>query len=185
MSEENIKIYQLKITLKGSKPLIWRTFQVRSDIKLNTLHDTIQIVMGWDDYHLHQFIINEKNYGIQDPDFGDDIIDENQIKLDSIINEEKQTLNYQYDFGDSWDHIITVQKIMNPEKGVSYPMCIDGKLACPPEDCGGIWGYHDLLEILNNPNDPEHKDMVVWTGGDFDPIFFDADEINEDFEDFL
>ena len=180
MSSKNLSIYQLKITLQGSKPAIWRRLQVKSNITLEKLHRIFQIVMGWDDYHLHQFIIDRIYYGIPDPDFDLEVINERRIKLDSVVTREKYSFIYEYDFGDSWEHKIVVEKIMSPEAGVKYPICIGGKLACPPEDCGGIWGYSDLLKTIQDQNDPEYEDMLEWLGGEFDPDYFDLEAINSE-----
>ncbi len=180
MTSNNLKIYQLKITLKGSKPPIWRRIQVKSNTTLGKLHRIIQIVMGWGDYHLHQFIIGKIYYGIPDPDFGLDVKSELRIKLDSLVTRVKQLFIYEYDFGDSWEHKITVEKIVSPETDVRYPICIGGKLACPPEDCGGIWGYYDLLEIIQDPNHPEYEDMLEWLGEEFNPKFVDTEAINRE-----
>ncbi len=175
----NEPIYQLKVTLKGIRPPIWRRVQVPSNINLGKLHRILQVVMGWTDSHLHQFIVGGTFYGEPDPDFDMDTKNERTAKLRQIAPGEKSRFIYEYDFGDSWEHDILVEKILPPEQGVRYPVCLTGKRACPPEDCGGIWGYAQLLETLQNPDDPEHEDMLEWVGGEFDPEAFDLDEINQ------
>ena len=173
-------IYQIKISLIGAKPPVWRTVLVPSDLDLGAFHDVIQVAMGWTDSHLHQFMDDKKSYGIPDDDFELEMEDETKYKLSQLLKKEKDTITYEYDFGDSWEHKILLEKIL-PDDGKSVlPVCIKGKRACPPEDCGGIWGYEDLLEAISNPNHPEHEDMLEWLGEEFDPEEFDLEEINDD-----
>lgn len=174
-------IYQIKVTLKYSKPPIWRRIQVPGDTRLDKLHMILQAVMGWWDAHLHQFIVDDNTYyGEPHPDYGGwvEMKDEKKIRLYQLAPNEKYKFVYEYDFGDSWEHILLVEKIFPPEAGVKYPRCVKGKLACPPEDVGGIWGYYYFLEVLQNPDHPEHEDMIEWIGEDFDPQKFDLDEAN-------
>lgn len=173
-----MNIYQLKITLEHIKPLIWRRIQVTGETKLDKLHDILQAVMGWEDCHLHQFTVDGKYYGIPDPDFPDNIRSESNVRLDKIA-QPGGTLIYEYDFGDSWEHEIKIEKNLSPEKDQRYPVCLDGKRACPPEDCGGFHGYQRLLRILRNPKHEEYDDMLDWIGEDFDPEAFDLVEINK------
>ncbi len=173
-------VYQLKISLENAKPPIWRRLLVSNDIKLDTLHMAIQISMGWTNSHLHQYITKDREfYGLLDDDFGFDIKEENKFRLSQLLKHEKESLIYEYDFGDSWIHKITLEKILpfNPNKKLPY--CVTGKRACPPEDCGGIWGYSDLLLILEDPKHPEYKEMLDWIGGKFDPTLLDRKEINQ------
>jgi Plasmid pRiA4b ORF-3-like protein len=171
-------IYQIKISLIGAKPPIWRTILVPSDLRLDAFHDVIQIVMGWRNCHLHQFIQNNVFYGIPDDEFGMEIEDEAKFKLFHLLKKEKDTIKYEYDFGDSWEHKILLEKILPDDGKTVLPVCIKGKRACPPEDCGGIWGYEELLETISNPKHPDHEDMLEWLGGEFDPEEFDLEEIN-------
>ncbi len=171
------EIHQLKITLEGSKPPIWRRIQVPADSKLADLHDVIQDVMGWTDSHLHQFILGDTYYS--NPIFElDDVEDERKVKLNQLLRAPKAKLAYEYDFGDSWAHVLLLEKVLPPEKGTRYPVCLDGKRNCPPEDCGGVWGYAHLLEVIENPKHPEHADMLEWLGGGFDPEAFDVEDVN-------
>ena len=175
-------IYQIKVTLRDSKPSIWRRIQVPSDINLGKLHRILQVVMGWYDSHLHQFIVGGTYYGEPDPDYrtmGTDMRDEKRVKLNQIVRGEKSRFRYEYDFGDSWEHELLVEKILPPEPRGRYPICLKGKGACPPEDVGGVWGYGDFLEAIKDPKHPEHNDMLEWIGGEFDPEAFDLDEVNE------
>jgi hypothetical protein len=172
------QIYQLKITLRDSKPPIWRRVQVPADITLGRLHQVIQVAMGWSSSHLHQFRAGRDYYS--DPEFQlDDARSERQVKLSKVAPREKSKLGYEYDFGDSWEHELLVEKILQPEPGARYPRCIAGKRACPPEDCGGIWGYAELLEALADPAHPEHDEQRELVGDELDPEAFDLDEVNQ------
>jgi len=174
-------IYQLKVSLQGSKPPIWRRILVASNMNLADFHETLQITMGWTDCHLHQFISARKFYGVPDDDFGMEmeIEDENLYKLSQLLKIEKDSLIYEYDFGDSWEHKVTLEKILSFDDSQTIPRCIKGKRACPPEDCGGIWGYHELLETICDPDNPEHEEMLEWLDGDFDSEYFTLREINQ------
>jgi len=181
MSEAEAPIYQLKITLRDSKPPIWRRVLVPGDIALGELHYVIQIAMGWYNSHLHQFIVGDLYYS--NPSFGLDeyagnVKSENRAILSRIVSGEKFKFTYEYDFGDSWEHTILVEKILPPDPQRKLPVCIKGKRACPPEDIGGVWGYDTFLEAINNPEHPEHAMYREWIGGDFDPETFDLDAIN-------
>lgn len=171
-------VYQLKVTLQNTKPPIWRRIQVRASTTLPRLHDTIQVAMGWTDSHLHQFVINGVEYGEPDPDFGDDMRSEQRIKLERVVTTEKDRFVYEYDFGDSWTHVILLEKILPPELDVYYPRCLAGKRACPPEDVGGVWGYAEFLEAIRDANHPEHDELLGWCGGEFDPEAFSLAEVN-------
>ena len=180
-----MKIYQLKITLVGSKPPIWRRFLVKSDTLLSDLHLIIQTTMGWTNSHLHQFIIGNDSFqpdyeGMDDDGYSQPYTDKH---LNDFLKKENSKIVYEYDFGDSWNHAIVLEKVLEEEKGTFYPTCITGKNACPVEDCGGIWGYEDLVKVLKNKKHPEHTEMKEWVGleedEDFDPTEFDKEHINE------
>ena len=175
-------IYQLKVTLKGSKPPIWRRLQVPGNLTLDDLHRVLQIAMGWDNAHLHQFTVGRTYYS--DPLFElddalGDVNDSTRTTLRQVAPAEKAKFTYEYDFGDSWEHEILVERIVPPEPGARYPVCLTGRRACPPEDCGGIWGYAALLETIQNPDDPEREEMLDWLGGAFDPEAFDLEAVNQ------
>jgi hypothetical protein len=173
-------IYQMKVTLMDSKPPIWRRIQVPADINLAKLHQVLQVAMGWTDSHLHQFVIGGKSYGEPDPDYGDEMAHEQRYKLSQVAKGEKAKLRYEYDFGDSWQHQLLVEKVLQPEADVHYPRCVTGKRNCPPEDCGGVWGYAEFLEAIRNSDHPEHRNMLEWVGDEFDPEAFDLEEINRE-----
>jgi hypothetical protein len=174
--------YQLKIVLLGAKPSVWRTLQVPGEANLGWLHAALQIAMGWTNSHLHHFLTADARYsdprGHEDMGFGDEPDrDEAQATLLQIAPKAGAEFGYEYDFGDSWEHEITVQKIL-PAAGGTTALCLDGAGACPPEDCGGIWGYAELLKTLKNPKHPEHKSMKEWLGRAFDPADFDKAKVN-------
>jgi len=172
-------IYQLKVTLKDARPPIWRRIQVIDDTTLAKLHRILQIVMGWSDYHLHDFTIYGARYSEPSPDDWEPVKDERRYKLKQLVPGEKSKFVYQYDFGDSWDHEILVEKTGLPrEPGVKYPRCLTGKRACPPEDVGGVWGYREFLEAMRDPEHPEHDGYLEWAGSEFDPETFDLEEVN-------
>ena len=175
------KIIGLKITLLGIDPPIWRRFSVPSEITLARLHDVIQIVMGWFDSHLHQFIDRQDTLYSSGFLLDDDpeVIDGKDVPLRRIVEGPGSALLYQYDFGDGWEHRLEIQSIEDPEPGVSYPLCVEGNRACPPEDCGGTWGYEELLEILGDPTHEEYAERLEWVADNYDPERFDLDEVNE------
>jgi len=178
------EIYKLKIELGYIEPVIWRRFSVESDIKLPDLHKIIQTVMGWTNSHLHQFRIKDRYYSAPYEDSIEEesmieYTDYTKIKLNQVIKEEQQFFYYDYDFGDDWSHKITVEKIEQKKKGTFYPVCLDGERNCPPEDCGGTPGYEDMLQILQNPDDPEFRETMDWLGGGFDSEEFESELINE------
>jgi len=178
-SKASQSIYQLKITLIDSKPPIWRRVLVPAHFNLYQLHQTIQAAMGWMDYHLHQFIIDGEFYSVPSSEDWEPVIDERKFKLEKIAPAIKSKFVYEYDFGDSWRHQIVVEKILPPSPDEKYPQCIKGKRACPPEDVGGVWGYDDFLEAIQDENHGGHDEYLDWVGGEFDPEAFDLAEINQ------
>lgn len=179
MSPES-PIYQLKVTLSDSKPPIWRRVLVRGDTTLAELHRVLQVAMGWWDAHLHQFIVGGTYFGEPHPDYSGyvDMNDERKVTLNDIVSGEGFKFAYEYDFGDSWEHVLLVEKVLSPEPGQHYPTCIKGRRACPPEDVGGTWGYVVFLQAIQNPDHPEHEGYLEWIGGEFDPKAFNLDEVN-------
>ncbi|MGH9839819.1 MAG: plasmid pRiA4b ORF-3 family protein [Blastocatellia bacterium] len=182
----DVSIYQIKITLGHSKPAIWRRVLVKSDTRFGKFHEIVQLAMGWTDSHLHQFIVGkhpahtlicEPYEGVED--LAPRVLDERKVKLSDAVLGAKERLFYEYDFGDGWEHEILVEKILKPEAGMHYPVCIEGKHACPPEDCGGIWGYYEFLAAIKDEDHPDHEDQLDWVGGEFDPEAFDLDETNK------
>jgi hypothetical protein len=170
-------VYQLKITLKDIKPAIWRRIEV-PDCTLGDLHHYIQAAMGWYNCHLHQFIVGKERFtDIESFDGECEDNDEYEALFSEIIPEQsrKFRFTYEYDFGDGWLHEIAVEKQGPPEKGVKYPRCLAGECACPPEDCGGAWGYPELLAALADPNHERHEESMDWCGP-LKPEAFDRDK---------
>lgn len=175
-------IYQLKVTLKGIKPPIWRQIQVPGDVTLYRLHRILQVVMGWGEEHLYQFVLRgdfgRVFYGEPDLDYDGEMKSARRVRLSTVAPQEKAKLIYEYDFGDGWEHELLVEKILPRAAEMSYPRCLAGRRACPPEDSGGIPGYAELLETIADPNNPEHATMLEWLGGSFDPEEFDLATVN-------
>jgi hypothetical protein len=147
----------------------------------------MQIAFGWKNYHIYEFSIDGHKLGAPDDYMAnvasDDegVIDARDITLESLIVESKEKFEYEYDFGDSWTHLISVEKFLPKDPKEKYPTCIDGELGCPPEDCGGIPGFYNMLEILKDKKHPEHKETVKWVGKNFDPSVFDKEKVNKKF----
>ena len=178
-------LYQLKITLRRSKPPIWRRVVVRADMRLDRLHQVIQIAMGWTNSHLHQFSAGSgfalTFYGTPDPEcagMGSQTLNEKRYTIADLAPAARRKFGYEYDFGDSWEHQVAVEKVLPPDAAFKHPVCLAGANACPPEDCGGIWGYYDLIAILADPKHPEHEERKEWMGGEIDPAAFDLDQVN-------
>ena len=173
-------VYQLKITLLGFKPVIWRRIQVE-DCTLDKVHEHVQTAMGWTNSHLHQFRVGKQFYG--DPELMQENFEEFNSRdsmttlLSHILPADGKRFSffYEYDFGDSWDHEIRFEKVVATTPGGSYPRCTQGERACPPEDCGGVWGYADLLDAISDKHHERHKELLEWLGDSFDPEAFDAD----------
>jgi len=177
-----VAIYRLKVTLKNFRPPIWRRIEVRNDISLAKLHRILQTAMGWYGCHLHMLKVRGSIFG--NP--GDDetgelgIRNERRVKLGQLVKGEKDRFTYEYDFGDGWEHEILVERILPPEPRVHYPHCLTGKRACPPEDVGGVYGYANFLEAIQDPKHAEHEEYLEWIGGGFDPEAFDLEGLNEE-----
>ena len=170
--------YQLKIELKDTKPKIWRRIQVNSDISLNELHHTIQISMGWTNSHLYSFIIDNVEFTVKEYD-DDDVkyADARKYCLKKLKIEGP--FEYLYDFGDYWEHEITIEKMIE-WKTLLNPICLEAEGRCPPEDIGGTHGFEEFLEIMKDKSHPERESYIEWYGSEFDPNQVDLDQINED-----
>ena len=178
------EIMQLKIELKYITPPIWRRFLVSPSMTLSDLHYIIQIVMGWSNSHLHSFRIAGEDYSSPDPSDGfydNDMIDSSRIKLSKLPLLRKSKFSYTYDFGDNWEHIITVEDIAPAPENLIVPFCLEGQRACPPEDCGSVPGYEGIIEALKNPKKKESKDLLEWIG-EYNPEEFDIESINSIFQ---
>jgi hypothetical protein len=175
-------VFQLKITLQNTRPPIWRRVLVDGSATLDHVHEVIQAAFGWWNFHLHEFEVGRTRYRVPDPDddWGEPPRDERRTRLDTVAS-EGSTFRYTYDFGDNWTHRCVVEKVLPASRVAPVPACIDGRRACPPEDCGGTWAYRELLEILADPEHPEHDERRDWLGGWFDPEAFDASEFADNF----
>lgn len=184
------KIFQFKVTLNHSAPKIWRRIQVPSEYTFFDLHVAIQDAMGWIDSHLHGFRIMQKGgmrpiviqYPNPEEDFSDyGERDERKECIADYFDKITKQCTYEYDFGDGWVHTVLFEKELSPEIGMTYPRCVAGRNACPPEDCGGVGGYEDLQSILKNPKHPEHREVLSWlfleNADEFNPKELDIDEI--------
>lgn len=181
------RVYQFKIALKGLRPPIWRRIQVPETYSFWDLHVAIQDAMGWEDYHLHQFTITDPStdmkveIGAPAEDFDDvfdmKILPEWKQKIAEWFSTGNSVAEYTYDFGDGWEHTLKLEKILPKEADATYPRCIGGKRACPPEDCGGVWGYEEKFDILKDKTHEEYEETIEWLGDDFDPEHFDVNEV--------
>lgn len=178
------KVVQFKVTLKQTKPPVWRRIQVPGCYSFWDLHCAITDAFGWLDYHLHQFKLldpktNEKvKIGIPDDDgwdemFGTETLPDWKQKISRFFTKDNAEADYEYDFGDGWHHAVILEAIMPKEADVVYPRCIAGEKACPPEDCGGVWGYERFKKAIQFHNAKDHDEQLAWAGGWFDPDWFD------------
>ena len=174
-------VHRVKVTLRQVKPPVWRRIEVPSNIRLSDLADVLEAAMGWLGGHLHAFeadgVLYEtpdgESFGFHRPS------DERKVRLGEVVPEVKSKMRWDYDFGDGWEHNVVVEAIEPARTDVTYPVCLTGKGACPPEDCGGPWGYSNLLAALGDPTHEEHEELTEWVGEDFDPAEFDADRTTQ------
>ncbi|MEP6647494.1 MAG: plasmid pRiA4b ORF-3 family protein [Saprospiraceae bacterium] len=180
--------HQLTIRLERSNPEIWRRIQVRSNITLFDLHHIIQIVMGWTNSHLYEFRIGKKRFGTHYDDeydeefYGDNFQDASEVTLTDLKIKRGNKILYLYDFGDYWEHLISVDKVEKyADSTIQLPVCTEGEMNCPPEDCGGIHGFYNMLQILNTIRHPERREIIEWYGKVFNPNHFDIRKVNKQF----
>jgi hypothetical protein len=179
------KTYQLKINLTGAKPPIWRRILIPSDIPLSDFHNVLQIVMGWENTHMHLFMSKDKMYGMVDPDLMEmEMLEEGEFKLSQLLKKENDALTYEYDFGDGWEHKILLEKVLPIDSNAPTVRCIKATGACPPEDIGGLWGFYAFLEAIADTNHPEHRHYIKWHG-EFDPKKYNIGEVNSQLKDFI
>jgi hypothetical protein len=176
------KIYQLHITLQYSDPPIWRRLLVREEMTLRQLHEALQIVMGWQNQHLHQFVVGDVFYGdTAAPDaFG--AVESSTVRVYDVMREAGDRITYEYDFGDGWLHEIVLENIQDPDPEILYPHCSDGAFSCPPEDVGGIPGYYAFLRAIDDPTHEEHGFYREWIGDNFDEASFHPVDVNRELE---
>lgn len=186
----NESVYQFRIELQEIEPPIWRRIQVPTRYNFWDLHVALQDAMGWLDYHLHVFRLRlpgkKKATAIGIPDeegYGEVILPGWEVPITEYFTEPGKSALYEYDFGDGWSHTVLLEEILLKNKRVRYPRCIAGERACPPEDCGGVPGYYELLEVLGNPRHPEYRDHIAWLKGHaknyypYDPEKFDPKRV--------
>lgn len=168
------RILQLRVSIRGMSPPVWRKLLINSDTTLHELHLMIQAAMGWYNCHLYEFSYGQDKYSNLDhwDEIPEEEIDSTQVTLGDLDLSEGDELTYLYDFGDNWEHTVSVQKILAQDTSYRLPACIGGKRNCPPEDCGGVYGYYDVLKTAGDPQDPEHDEMVEWLG-EYNPEEFD------------
>lgn len=187
MQKRYNQIYQFRISLKDIEPKIWRVIQVPETYTFWDLHVAIQDAMGWSDYHLHEFIVKDpitkKKVRIGIPAEEEFFIEETipgwKVMIADCFSKRNKKADYNYDFGDYWEHLVQFEKILPKEEGQSYPRCIAGERACPPEDCGSTPGYENILEMLKNPDldNEEYQETMKWLGGSYDPEYFEPNEV--------
>ena len=167
----------LRVEIKYVEPLIWRRVAVRTSMNLMTLHKVIQAAMGWLDYHLWEFVVVDRKYGVPDPD-RPHVKNGETTQLATILASGMSEIDYVYDFGDNWEHRIVVEEIKPTETGEKYPRFLGGERRCPPEDCGGPPGYFDFIENIANKRSKRAKEALEWYGGAFDPDDIDVEQVN-------
>jgi hypothetical protein len=175
-----VGVIEIKITLDNTNPTIWRMVSVPASITFFDLHHIIQISMGWKNSHLFEFKVGDYKIGYIDPNEAfEDTADANKVTLDLLLK-EGTIFSYLYDFGDGWEHTVAVEQFNHKEDGKSYPICIDGQLACPPEDSGGVHGFYDKLEILKDKKHPEYAFVKQWVGRGYNPEKFNIEKVNKE-----
>ncbi len=174
-------IFTFHIKLVGTDPMVTRTFMASSEITMYELHHAIQVVMGWKNYHLYQFEVDNAviaDRRLWDEDEMGPITNVKDVSVGQVFTNVGTTAVYEYDFGDGWMHHLELVDHSNHPTKETLPKVISGDNACPPEDCGGIHGYKDLIDILKDPNHPEHSEYKVWAGKNFNPVEFSVDACN-------
>ena len=178
---KSAEIYQVKVTLTGATPPIWRRIHIAGDYSLPKLHRVLQVAMGWENYHLYMFRIGSKKYGPPDVDDDDELglADAKRTRISGVLPSVGATFTYVYDYGDNWQHELLLEAIVMPSSDLTYPRCIAGERSCPPEDVGGFGGYAAYLEAMADPNHKEHEEMMMWLGP-FDAEEFSVEKVNQE-----
>jgi hypothetical protein len=187
--DNSLPVYVLRVSIAEIEPSVWRELNVPGECTLGDLHNILQIAFGWEDDHMHSFTIKSTQYGRIDNDIGfddDDVVDEDAVRLCDLPLRSRQKFTYLYDFGDCWEHVITVSKTIRTggDGDLLRVRCLDGERAGPPEDLGGAWGYMNMLEILKDPTNEEYEETCAWLG-EFDPEDFNLEKINTRLEQFF
>jgi hypothetical protein len=169
----------LKVELEHVRPKVWRRVLVPESTTLARLHTILQITMGWHDSHLHEFVIDDEHYGSPDlGEFGDRVASARRVRIADLLRRGVKKFVYTYDFGDGWEHIVTLERATARLPGQPAVECVGGANACPLEDVGGPWGYAELVAILADPAHPEYEERFEWTDGPIDPTAFDLATVN-------
>lgn len=176
-------IYQIKVTLLGTKPPIWRRLLAPADLTLAKLHGILQTAMGWHNVHLYEFQVGKQSYGRPNPEdlyfsSGPPTINDRTVRLEDVLPDVRSRLVYMYDMGDGWEHSVVVEKRLPADPDAAYPVCIGGQRACPPEDCGGLPGFYELLEAIKSPAGERGKELLEWIGAEYDPNAFSVEYVN-------
>jgi len=177
-------IIQLKVSLIDSEPLIWREIHVSKETTFFELHHIIQIIMGWKNYHMFEFNLEGYRVGEVFEDertegYGNDqIIESRTVAIKDLITQQKETFKYVYDYGDDWEHKIQVENFLEEDTTLKFPICIDGRMNCPPDDSGGLHNFYESMEILKDKKHPEYKEISKWFGKSYDMKKFDKEKIN-------
>ncbi|PWD97548.1 plasmid pRiA4b ORF-3 family protein [Marinilabilia rubra] len=175
------QIYQVKVTLQGIEPAIWRRLLIPADLFLHDFHKVLQTAMGWENQHLHIFMRGNRLFGPSDDEWKQNgrFQDYTIVRVNDLLRNPGDEIVYQYDLGDNWRHLITLEKQTEPEPLEYYPLCVDGARECPPEDCGGPYGYQEMIAAVKDPSNPQHKFFSALFPDGLDPEYFDLEEINE------
>ena len=175
-------VFQIHVELLDTEPKVWRRLLVPPQFTLRRLHQAIQIAMGWSNEHMHEFRVGKQTYGEPDEDHDSFGItrrkDERHVVVSELLASVGSKAFYTYDFGDSWEHRIALEKRVRADPETIYPVCIAGEMACPPEDCGGIPGYHELLEAIRDPGHERHEEMLEWLEEGWNPEHFSIEAVN-------
>ena len=175
-------LYLLRISLSESSPEIWRSFVVPRNISLDRLHDVIQIVMGWQDYHQHEFDFGKQHF-TEFPQEKDSLKPSSKAILGKLLKAKGASFIYTYDWGDDWEHVVVLEEnAISIEQVHKMLHCVSGAGSCPPEDVGGIYGYQEFCEAMSKPKHPRHKELKAWYGKLFDPAAFDRDHVNAELD---
>ena len=176
------EIFQILVTLLGADPPIWRRVLAPANLTLARFHDVLQCVMGWEHSHPHEFNFGGRRYAEPDPYEGrfgmGETVDDRKVRLNEVFRRVGSKGIYTYDFGDGWEHELLLEKRLSADPKQAYPACVAGERACPPEDCGGIPGFYDLLEAIEQPDHPRRDELLDWLGGGYDPQAFSIEAVN-------
>ena len=173
------RVFTLHLSIVGTKPLVWRRMLVRESMWLSRLHDSIQVIFDWFDYQTHAFNLDDLRFGNPLKRDNLTIEDDRDVTLADLDLEHRERFTYGYHFGEGWQVAIKVEKTGKIAKGVTYPHCAAGELAGPPEDCGGLDAYHDMLACIKEPQSELGREWLEWLGPDYNPSACDVDKINK------